>query len=291
MKVKGEGKMKTLLKNKRTMAGTIAILFGLTILLVGLSQAWFTSSGSELGSTIVMGDLKVIAELEDEEITLAYPGVDYQDLLGAVQLQEGSLDALVKLSFSTEVTIKSDSDGYPLDEDDWYTLNNPDVVKVTFQEDGATNSSGGVLANPFGIWLNNDDLTSYLWAKDSGGDTYVWMGGYDILHFAYTVDTVGADMGNVYKNAVIKVSVNWQAVQSIPDGAIMNEFGIAPPVEASFEFYEDVIITYPDDTTIFSPFVIGIGPELSNAEKLGAIADKLPESALKNVLKRIQATL
>jgi hypothetical protein len=284
--------MKALFKNKKAKAGAIVVMAGLMILLMGLSYAWFTSTGSNAGSTITLGDLKVIAEIEDKDLDLVFPGVEYEDQIGFVQLQPGSLAALVKLTFSTEVTIYSDPDGNPLPANEVHTISNPSVVSFTLQENGAMDGSD-ILAHPLGAWFNvssTDPLEwgAYIWQYDADGNAYVWIDGYDELHFAYTVSTDGAAMGNEYMNAVIKVAVDWEAVQAIPDGAIEDLFGFTPPYSAFLTDYPGFVTYFDGDPgTIFSPF--SFEPALSNAEKIGMMADKLPDGAFKDLLTRIQA--
>ena len=271
----------SMFKNKRMMSGLIAALVGLTILLTGLSLAWFTSSGSVFNNTIKAGGFEVIATLDPTEFGITYPGHKIPDNLGRIR-RAGNLPTLARLSFNVEVVIKSDKDGKALPENEWYTVKNPDDVYVVVQEDGASrkvNIPGfgvvtEVLAHKMGDWVRPDFSRWYHWGKGPDGNYYVVLDGDDNLRFAYTVETDGPKMGNVYKNAAVDVKLDWLATQLMPDEAIEDVFKLGYDDIDWFDYYLE--LPYPVPFSEDSP---------TYAEKLAERIEGLPECAYRAFLE------
>lgn len=210
--------MKKLFKNKKITTGIVATTAGVTVLLASLSLAWFISSGSVAANTITMGTLDVTASLGAHEIGVSEPGMDHYNQIGKIQ-NLGNLPTLVKLSLDSEITM---ADG---------TAGNAGLVDLELQlagSDGKFVPSGfgyDVKAHELGMWFDFDKNNVYMWGE-LDGDIYIAMQGDDELHFAYTVDTDGRNMGNEYQESSINVSVEWEATQLNRDGAIEDVFGI-----------------------------------------------------------------
>jgi hypothetical protein len=229
-----------LFKNKKTMTGIIASLVGLSVLMGGISLAWFTSAGSVANNDITMGRLNVQVTLDREVFELGYPGIDFVDNIAKVQ-SLGNLPTMVQIDLNAEVTIRSDANGNPLPQAEWRTVPAPaNLFTISPQVEGATEiislPGGGTvvntLARPLGMW----------WGITSSGDwfNYTW-GSYDgkmylvidepagmnrELRFAYTINTNGPAMTNEYQNAVVKLNIDWKATQLMPDEAVEDIFGL-----------------------------------------------------------------
>jgi len=269
------------LKNKKMMTGLITSLVGLTILLTGLTLAWFTSSGSVFNKTIKAGSFEVIATLSPTEFGLTYPGDDLRDNIGTVR-KTGNLPALAKLEFVIEAVIKSDDNGKPLPQSEWYTVKNPDDIYVVVQEDGAkkTHYIPGygtvveVLAHKLGDWVRPDFSRWYHWGKGPDGNYYVVIDGDDTLRFAYTLESDGAKIGNKYQNAAIDVKLDWLATQLMPDEAIEDVLGLGYTDIDWFDYYLE--LPFP------VPFSFGGS---TYADSLAKRIDSLPESAYRTFLE------
>lgn len=222
-----------ILKNKRMLTGLIASLIGLSVLMTGLSLAWFTNSGAQPNSGVDLSTLGVTVGLQKESFGIMYPGQNYIDNIASIR-NYGNIQTLVQLDLIADVLIRSDADGNPLPESQYYTIRAPkELFTIVEQEKGASRLIGfdggkpvyETLAHPLGDWFKPDFSSWYHWGV-LDGKLYVAMDGNDELRFAYTIDTNGKEMGNLYQNAVVSVKVEWLATQYIPDAAIKDVLGI-----------------------------------------------------------------
>ena len=267
--------MKKIFKNKKMTTGAIVLMTGVTILLAGLTLAWFTSTGSTATNTITMGTLDITAELGNYQIDNAEPGMDYYNQIGKVQ-SLGSIPALVKLSLNTEITMADGAAG------------DPNLVTNELQiggTNGRSVSSGmgyDIKAHELGMWFDFDKNYIYMWGE-LNGDIYIAIQGPDALHFAYTVDTDGKNMGNDYQGASIDVSVEWEATQLLSNGAIEDIFGI------------DIndINWYPGFVEAGEPGFVAFSEPMGGgsraAQVLASVIEDLPECGYKTLLESVLA--
>ena len=261
--------MKALFKNKKLMTGIIATMIGVTILLAGLTLAWFTSSGSTSTNNVTMGSLDVTAKVHNYNTIVAQPGIDIPDQLASVQ-NLGTLPALAKLTF--DVQINNGSGWGPAA---------PGLVEVDFQVEGskwAVDEDGKpVTVHEMGFWTHANGESFYSWGTYDG-DLYVAMQGNDRLHFAYTVTPKGGPtgMGNDYQGAEIRVLVKWEATQLWADGAIFDTFGID---YFDIDWFVDLYDVFLPDLTVFS-FPIGGPPNY--AARYAETLENMPNSSFKS---------
>ena len=259
--------MKVLFGNKKTAAGIVATMVGVTVLLAGLSLAWFTSTGSTASNNVTMRNLDVIADVHNYQTLVAQPGIDVPDQVGYVQ-NLGNLPTLVKLSF--DVSIER-ADGTPGD---------PALVNVAWQIEGSNgrqinDGTGNMIeVHPMGFWMHSNNIDVYMWGEYDG-DIYVAMQGPDKLHFAYTIATDGQNMGNEYQGAKIQVAVKWEATQLWADGAIYDTFGI--------DF--DDISWFADSHGVFLPGLTVFSLPIDGGNSAADLLDSIPDSSFRRLLE------
>jgi len=250
--------MRAIYSSKKLMVGLITILLGVSILMTGISYAWFTSSGISKANILTVKDGDIVgeikAEIGAEELRITYPGEVIPDLIGRAY-STGGLPVLMKLDLSATIRML---DGSPGDSN---------LVTVDFQPGGtiggSTNSGFipiySTIAYPMGTWINGS--SHYRWGEYNGS-IYVAISGTDMLHFAYTVRTNGQAMGNEYQNATIHVNLKWESTQLLADGAIYDVFG---GISSNDINWFSPIINAGDlgfvPANPFSPFSIGLDSE------------------------------
>ncbi|MCL2151890.1 MAG: hypothetical protein FWH57_02855 [Oscillospiraceae bacterium] len=228
--------MKKLMKNKRTITGLVAMTLGVAILLMGLSLAWFTSSGGgtvntiELGTLIVDGDL----EIEDAGLVFNYPGTEvYYEGVAWIK-NVGSLNALCQLDIKTTI-YDADAQGVVT----WGPVEDATKARVEIIEDETTfiNDPFGAATvlkktHELGTWgiyyPLSGDFDSYNWLVGADGKYYVQMFGNDDLHFAYNLildpslygDSTVANPKADYQGSFVDVQLKWNAVQADPLAAV-----------------------------------------------------------------------
>ena len=282
-------------KNKKMMTGIIASLVGVSILMTGLTLAWFTSTGNVSSNDINLGTLKVVGELLTTNEVNMLPGVSIDNNIGWIQ--NLGMDALAQLKFDIEVTKKStlDADGnaVPIDNpDDYIKVVNPPEVWLEIQEDGYATPAIGpfpaeVIAHPLGVWMRDASadgtMEFYTWAKVGAPDNrlFVAMGGNDKLHFAYSIKNNGAAMNNSWQGATVNVKFTWDAIQISPDAAIFDRFG-ANLSDILFWELPGVVFLTASDASPFQPFNIVIQ---TPAERFAAKVASMPEGAFKTYIE------
>ena len=218
-----------------------ALLLVAVLAATAFTYAWFTAQAQ--GNTVVdMGNLKVETTLNaDEDDVLLEPGISY-DFSGVITNQ-GTVGAAVLVDYSTpvQVTIKSDSDGNPLDEDDYYTITaDPALIKVAFDEDA------------MGWGANSDFSKMFQWFKvnDEPGKYLLLIIGQNVstTELTYTLELDGPGLGNLYQNAEMKIAGGWKATQAL-DAAIEDVLGLV--------VYGPNADVTPMNTDNFTPFSLG----------------------------------
>lgn len=270
-----------LFKNKKTMTGIIASLVGLTVLLTGISLAWFTNSGSVANNEITLGRLGVNVTLDKREFDLMYPGQDLLDNIARIK-SFGNLPTLVQLDLKATVTIKSDANGNPLPESEWTTVPAPaNLFNISLQEEGAKslqfvngNIVEVVLARQLGDWYMPDYSAWYHWGM-LDGKLYVMIDESEVNHelrFAYKIETDGRAMTNLYQGASVNLRIDWLATQYIPDAAIEDVLDI--------DILDVNWFDEPIELDGISPFFAA-----SYADKLAERIAELPDCSYKELLK------
>ena len=203
--------MKKLLSNKKVMSGVVASLVGVSVLLTGLTLAWFTDGGRADIGTATLGKFGV--KLTAAEVPLDIfnqPGVEFRNELATIQNTE-DIFAIAKISL--DATVDGDVSS--------------NLVSL-WQKDGAVEVYEGVLekrnALPLGMWMSASG-GFYNWGYDADGNVYVELGGKDVLDFAYTLKALGT-MDNTYQGKEVKVELVMEATQGTFDEAIKQELGI-----------------------------------------------------------------
>lgn len=202
--------MKKLLKSKKTLVAMCLVL--VAVIVSGATFAWFTWSVAPESAEVEMGRLILGATFEvDEDADLYEPGLTVEKL-GTVS-NDGSLALLARIGLNGEVTIRSDADGYPLDEADEYTvpISSVDGITVEIDED--------VLG-----WYDDGDVFYEWYIHPATGDYYILIDGNVDVPANFSVELSGS-LGNLYQGAIIDYAGEWLATQ-VMDDAIYEVFGI-----------------------------------------------------------------
>jgi len=296
--------MKALFKNKKLMTGVIAVMVGVTILLAGLTMAWFTSSGTgPTTNSVSAGVLRVSADLGllEQNMVPIYPG-DLIPGVGRLNAEvSGRVGALSRLDLSAVVTLADGS---------W--SGETDIITIAFNPDGYDDPYGdtGLKAYPLGCWFNSVTETMALWQKGLDGRIYVVVWGNtddggahgSPLHFAYDVFFDGAKNfahpvdNNLLQGCTVEASVAWLSTQNLPLAAITDVFPYITDPTVYFEdfMYFDTAIGM--DVPVFfefdgsnplnpgiSPFGAG-GPSSKVAKFLDGIEDGFWKDKLINII-------
>jgi len=250
--------MKVLFGNNKLRTGVIATLVGVAILLTGLTYAYFSSRGSADVGNVTVGSLRVVATLEDTDDAVMGPGYTQDGLIGSIQ-NKGTLEAITKIDFGYNITIKSDGNGDPLDPTDYYPAPaDQQFIKVRLLEEGYESPvDPDRYTHELGMWINAENGNSYVWTNGADGNTYIIMVGGDVLHFAYEI-VVEGDAPFDYMDADIAITLDYVASQLIPDAAVMETFGIAD-IDSflDYDYYDGFVIFDPaGDGTTIRPFMV-----------------------------------
>ena len=280
--------MRKLFGSKKLRTGVIATLVGVAILLTGLTYAYFSSKGSADVGSVTVGSLRVVATLEDTDDALMGPGYTQDGLIGTIQ-NKGTLEALTKIDFGYNITIKSDGNGDPLDPADYYPAPaDQQYIKVRLLEEGYQSPyDPDRYTHELGLWLNNTNGNVYLWTLGADGNTYIIMAGNDELHFAYEIIVEG-DAPFDYMDADIAITLDYVASQVVPDGAVMETFGIAD-IDSFLDsdYYEGYVVFDPaGDGTTIRPFV-----ETDPVSLAISRISEMQDSSVKTLLLEVLANL
>ena len=306
--------MKRLFKNKKTMMGLIATLVGVTVLLAGLTLAWWSAEdSSDYENIVTFGVMEIEVEIFNPFIEQGYPGWDSGDrgILASVK-NTGTFDGLVaKLDFVIEWTDD------PEDEDSWEVVPAAlaEEILITVVEDGraglvkelweveagARVKKGEIedyKVHELGGWFLFDNdadfnlLAFYNWSEIDGslfvtmdGDSYArpaTVGNHE-LHFAYDIE-LGKDLDEEFMGKAIKVTIDAKATSAFPDGAAEDVFGIADFwTKFTANGFTGFAFVYDDDVVPpFTPF--GFAAPAKNLKALTDRIESLPDGGYKDVL-------
>lgn len=211
--------MKKLLSNKKFLMGAIGVMVGISILMAGLSYAWFTSSGSSDSKTVVtLGNLEIKTDLIDGGNTInlfdewyqgnvgTYNGLNYLRAQTAWVKNTGDLNAFMKLTF--DVTVNGAPASLVPDDFKVVLLRNDGFSAVFPEQNHECQLNGEWYFKKIGE--GNYEYYAYI----DAGDDY---------QFEYAIVF---DMGNIdndYNGATIEVGVKAAATNNI-DEAIATVF-------------------------------------------------------------------
>ena len=210
--------MKKLLKNKKFLMGAISVMIGISILMAGLSYAWFTSSGNGDGKGIVtMGTLNVIADVDNTEQNLFASYYDWENYNNLTYLRGqtgyikniGTLDAFAKLTFKVSVINQWNEN-----------IGNPDNIKAVL-----------IRNDNFSEIFDQDqnyELGGEWYFKRNGEADYnyyveLWEG--DEFEFEYAIVFDMNVIDNKYQGAKIVVEVEYNATNNIDEAIAAELFG------------------------------------------------------------------
>ena len=280
--------MRVLFGSKKLRTGVIATLVGVAILLTGLTYAYFSSRGSADVGKVTVGSLRVVATLEDADDAFMGPGYTQDGFIGTIQ-NKGTLEALTKIDFGYNITIKSDGNGDPLDPADYYPAPaDQQYIKVRLLEEGYQSPvDEDRYAHELGLWINNTNGNSYIWTNGADGNCYIIMVGSDVLHFAYEI-VVEGDAPFDYMDADIAITLDYVASQLVPDAAVMETFGIADiDTFLDYDYYDGFVVFDPAGYgTTIRPFIV-TDPVSLAIDRISQMQD----SSIKTQLLEILANL
>jgi len=201
--------MKKLFRNKKVFVGAVTIMIGVSLLMAGLSYAWFNLSGAgDNTNVITIGAIEIEAEVEANNTVLNATVDTVWDQEGYVK-NNGSTDAFVKLIFSAETTKTYGLDGKPIANPNDYTVDLNDVnVSVVLQSAGLD-----------GVWYYQNLSTGKF-------EYFVNLAGGANYDFLYAVMFDLANMEADYMGAQIKINISYEATQAV-DEAINAKFGFS----------------------------------------------------------------
>ncbi|MCL1859307.1 MAG: hypothetical protein FWF92_08755 [Oscillospiraceae bacterium] len=209
---------KELLTNKKFLIGLIVIALGVTIILSGITGAWWyitSDDDASLAASLDMGNLEVLVELIGPAPDKVYHPGDEQSFSVAVE-NKGSADAFVKLDFIGDDDSESGNVKVHIKSDVIEELTKPSNEYIDFEGDS------------FCLYMdsgNNIYLALY-------GETTVTLkdcvtvnliGGSDDETDNYSDEDIG--MKNDTMNSTVEITLEWEATQAIRE-AVLAKFGI-----------------------------------------------------------------
>ena len=258
--------MEKLFKRKIIMVGAITALMGMTIMLAGLTLAWWTYNGRTEGENIITIDMdwgNIDNGLRIESWNKDYrwetsisAGWESPHLLGSVR-NETNLTYLVPMRFLIEIRTLQDMNDpnsfttwRPATSNEmqafWLTSGSNDVVKP------GVNASFSV--HPMGIWtIQGRNDVMYTWGHDPiANEIYITMRGNDQLHFAYYL-TVNPDLDkDIYDRAEFRVSIRTTSFEILPGQGPENI--IPPEYYNRIEWFQTRVDVPPDHGRPVGPF-------------------------------------
>lgn len=208
-----------LLSNRKWVIGIIIPIFGVVILLAGITLAWLTNKNSDPGTAFSAGymDLVVDIAMESEILWRPLHPSDVGEGLGVFYIPDSNLSAGEEMNFLNPFIATFNVNDAKIQKRNGQVLTGADAaqaVKFIVDEDGRDG-----VAWPLGEWIDFSDpdyekWSMYNWMKGKDGNYYVELYGDDELHFAYEIITNGYVMDNSYRGADFTLESSFSLVQN-----------------------------------------------------------------------------
>lgn len=199
--------MKSLFKNKKM---TVIISLLIIAISVGVTYSWFTSTSAAATTGPVLGRLVIDSELDIDDAEVLYePGLS-KEVTGKVS-NAGSLPFIAKIDLTSLTTIRSDGEGVPLKEEDYYQLSDVNGIDARLNQK--------ILG-----FKDGPDNAMMAWLVDNEGNYYLVIDGTMDADIAFDVSFDGS-LGNVFQGASVSLSSEWLATQ-VNSNAILDVLGV-----------------------------------------------------------------